>query len=152
MHVRYFAFLLPAALITGLIFSLTSSIVSALEVRFIRSPLFETIQIARHETDCEFLERRIEQVAVDLRSCQALPGCLESQNVCPPAMLEDFGEEYARLRNDVLERCSDVPTYATRVSATCSRGVEACETDRCGMTPTSLDQGPASARPATFVF
>jgi hypothetical protein len=154
MRVRCIAFIPPAALVTGLIFLLASSIVSGLEATLL-APAPEALgsyEIVRYETECEILERRIEEVARDVRSCEALPGCLRSENICPDYMQEEIAREYERLRLAVGERCTGVPTYVARVAATCSSSVVDCSTGLCVGTEEVGGAISPSRAPDVFLF
>ena len=152
MRTRCIAFLPPAALATGLVFLLTSSIVSGLEATFeVRQPA-ASLEIVRYETECEILERRIEEVARDVQSCEALPGCLRSENICPAYMQEEIALEYERLRFAVRERCAGVPTYVTRVAAICSSSIVKCSTELCAGANVSEEGIMPSPAPNVFLF
>lgn len=124
MRVRFIAFLPPAALVTGLLLLLSYSIVSTLEANFSRGgdETLTTFEIVQYETECESLGRRIEAIARDVRSCQALPGCLRSENICPVAIQEEMALEYQGLRIQAQSRCAELPTHVSLVSAMCSSG------------------------------
>jgi len=64
MQLRCIAFLPLAALVTGLVFLLASSIVSGLEATLAPPEQVASFEIVRYETECEILERRIEEVAI----------------------------------------------------------------------------------------
>jgi hypothetical protein len=152
MRVRRIAFLPPAALVTGALFFLTSSIVSGLESTLVQQKVSDAIPIALYETECELLERRIEEVARDIQSCEALPGCLQSQNLCPEALQTQLSEEYDRLRWAVGERCAGVPTYVTRVSATCAEDSVDCSVGLCPESNESSPDPSSSPDPGIFLF
>lgn len=119
MRIRCIAFILPAALITAAILLLTSAIVSGLESRFSASEPSSVFEIVRHETECDGLWRRIAQVARGGHSCEAMPGCLSSQNICPLTLQREFAAAYEELRQTVESRCGDLRRSVTRVSTTC---------------------------------
>jgi hypothetical protein len=152
MQLRCIAFLPPAALVTGLLFLLASSIVSGLEATLAPPEQVTSFEIVRYETECEMLERRIEEVARDVHACEALPGCLRSENICPASMQEEIAREYERLRLAVRERCAGVPTYVTRAGAVCSGSVVDCSKGRCVGSIVDEDGITASPAPGVFLF
>ena len=155
MRIQTIAFLPPAALITAFLFFLTSSIVSALEAKFSESLPIQIVEIIPHETDCQLLERRIAAVEVDLQYCEAFPGCLDSNNICPSQVRDDYLGEYQMLKAKMLHRCSGVPTYASRVSTECFEGSTSCGVGRCGLSGTPALNAPGMGEtntPGVFVF
>jgi hypothetical protein len=174
MRIRFIAFLLPAALVTVLILLtssvITSKLVSNLEQRMTGGQVSATVAKVRYETECESFARRIEAVARDAQSCEALPGCLRSQNICPVELQQQLAHEYDVLRRVASERCSELPTYVTRVAASCVVIPEDCSLGQCraasGTSPPPGSSGtsdtsdlsdptdPSSARtmPETFLF
>lgn len=152
MRIRCIAFLPPAALATGLVFLLTSSIVSGLEATLEVRQLARSLEIVRYQTECEILKRRIEEVARDVQSCEALPGCLRSENICPAYMQEEIAREYESLRIAVRERCAGVPTFVTHGAATCSSSVVHCPTGLCVETNVSGEGIMPSPAPSVFLF
>lgn len=155
MRLRCLAFLPPAAGMTALSLLLASSIVSGLESHLVRPAKAAPsgpFELVRYETECEMLERRIQEVARDVQSCQALPGCLESENICPDAMQRELAHEYERLRASVVERCTGVPTYVTRVAATCPSGAPVCTSELCSEPASDRPRLTRDAMPGTFLF
>ena len=139
MRIRCIAFLPLAALATGLLFLMASSLFSTIESTLVPAivpaiaagagtPTFELI---RYETECEGLRRRIEELARDASSCDAHPGCLESPILCPIVMGRDLALQYDRLRRAARSRCTGLPTYATRAGSSCSHADDACVARRC---------------------
>ena len=146
MRFRCFVFLLPATMITMLLFFLASSFVSRIETQLapVMGPFImpavasgsatPTIKLIRFETECEGLRRRIEELARMASSCEAHPGCLESPIRCPIVMGRDLELEYGRLRMAAQSRCTGLPTYATRDGGSCAVGDDVCEARRCNPT------------------
>jgi hypothetical protein len=152
MQFRFIAFVPPAALVTGLVFLLTSSIVSGLEATLAPAEQVGTIELVRYETECETLESRIEELAREVQSCEAIPGCLRSENLCPAYVQEEISREYERLRLTVRERCAGVPTTVTRVSAICSSSGVKCPTGLCDGMKISDEAMMSSPAPGVFFF
>jgi hypothetical protein len=152
MRVRYIALLPLAALMTGLVFLLTSLIVSSLEKRFSRSEAPAAFEIVRYETECDSLRRRIEEAARDLDACEAFPGCLNSQNICPVVMQDELMLEYEGLRRAAESRCAEVPVYVTLVSATCPITADDCAERNCSRAPDAVGQGVTNTTDVLFFF
>jgi len=152
MPLRCIAFLPLAAIVTGLILLLTSSLVSGLESTLVVSSSNRVFEVVRYETECELLERRIEEVARDIRSCEALPGCLQTKNLCPTGFREELMLEWERLRLGVQSGCTGLPTYATRVSTTCSSSGSDCSTGLCLSADEDGEDTLATPPPDVFLF
>ena len=152
MRLRCIVFVPPAALVTGGIFLLTSSIVSALESTFATPEPVAHYEIVRFETECEALEEQTAELARFVDSCEALPGCLESQNICPSAMREELAEEYNRLRLEVQSRCTGLPVYATPVSASCALPAEDCSQGSCDAADADWEGASGIDAPNVFLF
>lgn len=157
MRVQSIAFVPPAALVTGLLFFLTSSLVSAIEGAFVPpspdAPGTAVHEIVRHETECEALRRRIEEVAQDANTCERHAGCLGSPLLCPIVMAEGLELEYERLRSAVLERCIDVPTYAMPASSSiCGEGDADCAAAVCHLSEEWSEPVTGATTPGVFVF
>lgn len=155
MRLRCIAFLPPAAIMTGLIFLLTSSIVSALESKFARSDRVDRFEIVRHESQCEFLERRLDEVARDVHSCEALPGCLHSTKLCPERILDELSDDYDRLRFALRDECPGSASQVARVSLTCSTDARDCTLGHCDASGTAVSferELKTTRLPSTFVF
>ena len=162
MRLRCIAFLPPAALVTGLIFLLTSVLMakfeSGIESNFSTSEVPDPIALVRYETQCERLERQIREVARDVSSCEALPGCLRSENICPVSMAAELARTYDRLRVTASERCTGLKTYVTQVSASCTSDGMGCGTELCAAPPASNRSESAKSglflesSPGVFVF
>jgi hypothetical protein len=147
--IAFIAFLPPAALVTALILLIASSLVSTLEQRITGGDASAGFETVRYETECESLARRIEAVARDVQSCEALPGCLRSENICPVELQGELAHEYEVLRRVARDRCSDLPTHVTRVAASCSADPQPCSLEECG--PPSQANSERGA-PETFLF
>ena len=93
-----------------------------------------SFEVDHYETECERLDRRIEEVAREVHSCEALPGCLRSENICPASMQAAIARGYERLRLAVRERFVGAPTFVTRIGAACSISVVDCSKKCCNET------------------
>lgn len=153
MRFRVNAFSSSASLMTSWMLLLTSSIVSGLGSTLEMSdPDGGTIDLVRYETECELLERRVQEVARDVRSCQALPGCLYSASICPDTIQSELDHEYEQLRLAVRERCTELFPIASQTIETCSSVGNDCSMAACMVQGINEEQIFRSSIPGIFLF
>lgn len=148
MRYRLLAFIPPATLITTILLVSASSFVSAVETSFVPDTSY-AIQIQRYESDCDVLDRKIDEMSRLATGCDEDLQCLHSPILCPISMDDEEELTYLKLRRERSERCGSAPDlmddalggpYSERAACRSMFSSEDSPTNR------------GSVGPATFMF
>ena len=148
MRIRLLAFILPATLISAALLIVATSLVSALESKFMPA-VRSTIELVRFESRCDVLNRKIGAISRSATNCEEDLQCLGSPILCPIVMDERTEREYRALREELAEQCG-MPTRVSKAGLDPTAMTSgACPSIRAGLeTRSAVD----TDWPATFVF
>ncbi len=147
MRLRLLAFVPLAALIAVSLLIIASSFVSALETRFVGTPIV-TLEIHRYETDCDRLQAEIQTLSQSATNCDEDLLCLGSPILCPIAMDAHNERRVLTLREELEAGCG----FSFALDDEFRNARKANQV--CASTLDWLDSGERreSREPATFVF
>ena len=148
MRYRLLAFFPFAALITTVLLMSASSFVSALEASVTADANY-AIQVQRYESNCDVIDRKIQEISRMATGCDDDLQCLYSPILCPITMDHAQELEYMKLRREWSQQCgSELDRVGGGLRGTDSERASCCSKLR----PAVAGASGRSAGVATFVF